>query len=343
MKTVLVTGPSGFLGYHVVKVLNARGVRPRALLRLPPGADVPPAVAALRKLDVEEVDGDPADPASLRAACAGADTVFHLHFVIRLGGGPQADADLTAANVVGARNVLDAAEAAGVARVVVSSSSLAVGIARRAEPIDESADWAANAVDLPYARSRRDAEQEALARPGGPGRPTVVAVNPSFTMGPEDYQGAPANKLAAAMSRPRFRLTARIGFSVLDVRDYADGAVRAAERGVHGRRYLLAGENVMPADLLREARLAAGAKPPGFLFPLRRWMLAPPIAVYEAVCRLRGKPPKVTRSLLQIFGRYAWYSTARARADLGWEPRPLRDTVRDSLAWLAAQPPAPPR
>jgi dihydroflavonol-4-reductase len=331
MKNVLVTGASGFLGYHVVKKLNAAGIRPRALVPAVEGP-VPADVAALRKQDIEEIAGNVTDPASLAAACASADTVLHLNFSLSLSGGPDVEKTLHEINVVGTRNLLDAATKAGVARVVVSSSALTVGLNREAKAIDESAPWDLCGLTFPYALSRREAELEALARPGGGGT-VICAVNPTFTLGPEDFQGAPANALAQRMAKP-FRLDANIGFSLLDVRDYADGVLRAAERGLHGQRYLLSGENVMPRKMLEEVCAVVGTAPSRFSFTLRAWMLYPILGLYELYCKLTGKKPATTTSVLQIWGRYAWYDTALARTDLGWAPRPLRDTLRDTLAWM---------
>src|SRR5262245_40681033 len=280
MNTILVTGPSGFLGYHVIKRLNDRGLRPRALLRATLD-EATPAVTEMRKLRADEVEGGVEDLPSLRAACEGVDTVLHMNFAIRLGAGPDVEKELHEVNVVGTRNVLDAATQEGVARVVVSTSALAVGLSRSPRPIDESADWSACGIDLPYALSRRQAEQEALVRPSGPGLPTVVAVNPSFTMGPEDFQGAPANGLAKAMTKRWFRITAPIGFGLHDVRDFADGVLRAAERGQHGRRYILSGENLMPQDLLKEVAALRGTRPPRWLVPIKTWMVYPLVAAHE--------------------------------------------------------------
>ncbi len=333
MNTILVTGPSGYLGYHVNKLLNQRGIKPRALWRGGNG-EVTKAEAELKKLDRDDFPGGVDDLPSLQAACKGVDTVLHMNFVLRLGSGQEVEQAMHDGNVVGTRNVLDAATQAGVARVVVSSSVLTVGINPEAKPLDETADWATCGFDLPYALSRREAEREALARPSGPGLPTIVAVNPSFTMGPDDYVGAPANGLVKKMAGGSFRLTAPIGFGVLDVRDFADGVLRAAESGQHGRRYILSGENLTPDKLLHEVAAVWGNQPPRFLFPVKKWMIYPLVAAYEMVSKLRGKMPKVTRSILQLWGRHAWYDTTRARQELGWQPRPLRDTLRDTLSWL---------
>jgi dihydroflavonol-4-reductase len=329
MRAFLVTGPAGFLGYHVVKLLNERGARPRVLL--PRGADAAiPAVGSLLKLNVEAAEGSLDDPASLRAACDGIDTVLHVQFTIALGGGDQVARALYEGNVVGTANLLQAAADARVARVVVSSSVLAVGLSREPRALDETADWQRYAFRLPYALSRREAEQAALARQEPP---SVVVVNPSFTLGPEDFVGAPANKLVMRMSRGGFRLSAPIGFGMVDVRDYADGVLRAAERGAHGRRYILSGANVMPDQLLREVCAVAGVPPPRWLFTLRAWMLSPVVAVLGLISRLKRSPPRVTRAVLELWGRYAWYDTGRAHAELGWNARPLRETLESTIRW----------
>jgi dihydroflavonol-4-reductase len=332
MNTFLVTGPIGFLGYHVIKLLNIRGERPRVLL--PANIDPKlPALIALNKLDIEVVEGDTDDLTSLHAACEGISTVLHLKFEISLGGGKVVEESLHKGNVIGTRNLLEASALAGVTRVVVSSSVLTVGLNRAPQPLDEEADWEQHTFTLPYALSRRRAEQEALSRPTTE-LPEVVVVNPSFTLGPEDWIGAPANKLIMKMSEPGFRFTAPIGFGLLDARDYADGVLRAAERGTPGKRYILSGANVMPDQLSKDIAKVAGIKPPSRLFSLRVWMIYPIVMILGLWNRLRGEPIKVSPSLLELWGRHAWYDTNRALHDLGWEPRPLEESLQDTIHWM---------
>ena len=335
MTTFLVTGPTGFLGYHVIQRLNEQGARPRTLLT----RDLDATSAAVRSLDhlqTESCEGDFADPASLQAACTGVEVVFHLNFAIALGGGDEVERSLHEGNVVATRNLLDAASRAGVKRVVVSSSALTVGLNRRPVPLDESADWNQHAFHLPYAMSRREAELEALARSSD--ALEVVVVNPSFTLGPQDYIGAPANALASRMTSKWFRLNPPIGFGVLDVRDYAAGVLSAARRGVPGTRYLLSGSDVNPAVLSRAVAAAIGAERPGWFLPVPALAVRPVLATLGLWNRVRGKPPTVSPALLELWGRNAWYDTSRAREALGWQPRPLRETLEDSLAWMRENP-----
>ncbi len=324
MNNVLVTGASSFLGYHVAKRLNAQGIRPR-VLELPESNRDP-----LNKLDVSRCDGHVGDTVALAAACADVDTVIHLAFKVSVGGGTKLLDEMREVNIAGTHRLLDAAAAKGVGRVVVASSALAVGVNRRPQPLDEIADWAEHAFDFPYAIMRRQAEQEALAmaRPGF----SVVAVCPAFTFGPDDPVGAPANKLLKTLISGKLRFTVPVGFGCLDVRDFAIGAISAALRGHSGQRYLISGHNLTTDQLLEQAAAIAGVRAPRFQPP--RVLLSALVGAVGIVSTLRGKPAPVTQDVLQIIGRYAWYDTSRARADLGWEPRPLEQTLRDTIRWL---------
>ena len=174
------------------------------------------------------------------------------------------------------------------------------------------------------------AEQKSLekARPGF----AVVAVCPAFTLGPDDPVGAPANKLIGTLIRGKLRFTLTVGFGCLDVRDFASGAVLAAEHGLSGRRYLLSGHNVTTNQLLEQAAAIAGVRAPKFEPPSAILKMA--VGALEIVSKIRGKPAPVTRDVLDVIGRYAWYDTSRARAELGWEPRPLQQTLEDTIRWL---------
>jgi dihydroflavonol-4-reductase len=327
MNTVLVTGASSFLGYHVVKLLNEQTIRPRVLEL---GGS---KLAPLNRLDVIRCEGHLGDAQAVAAACAGVDTIIHTAFKVGVGGGATQLDEMRAINVAGTNLLLDTAAARGVARAVVASSALAVGVNRRPEPLDETASWAQHAFDLPYATMRRQAEQDALARTRSGF--AVVAVSPAFTFGPDDPVGAPANKLLDTLIKGKLRFTLSVGFGALDVRDFATGAVLAAQRGHPGQRYLLSGHNVTAKQLLEQAAAIAGVRAPRFEPP--RMLLSALVGVVGIVSALRGKAPPLTQDVLQVLGRYAWYDTSRARADLGWEPRPLEQTLEDTIRWLRQQ------
>jgi dihydroflavonol-4-reductase len=328
MNKVLLTGASSFLGYHVAKQLNERGIRPR-VLELPASSG-----DALNRLDVERAGGHLGDADAIASACAGMDTLLHLAFKVSVAGGADTIAQMEEINVAGTGRLLDAAAASGIARAVVAGSALAVGVNREPTPLDEDASWSEHGFDFPYAVNRRQAEQEALRR-AAPGF-AVVVVCPSFTMGPDDPVGAPANKLIQAVAARKMRFTLPVGFGVLDVRDFADAVLRAAERGTSGRRYLISGHNVTANQLLQEAAWAAGVPAPRFQPP--KALLTALVRGLEVFSGIKGTPAPVTAGVLQIIGRFAWYDTTRARTDLGWQPRPFRQTVEDTVRWIRAQP-----
>ena len=178
MNTVLVTGATSFLGYHVVKRLNAAGVRPRVLEL--PGAPI----GVLDRLNVERCVGSLGDPAALKAACSGVDTLLHLAFKVSVGGGDALIEEMRRVNVDGTRALLETAAVSGVSRAVVAGSALAVGVNRKPNALDESASWSDYAFRLPYATIRREAELEARER--STSGFAVMSVCPTFTFGPDD-------------------------------------------------------------------------------------------------------------------------------------------------------------
>jgi dihydroflavonol-4-reductase len=324
MNTVLVTGASSFLGYHVARRLNQEGIRPRVIDL--PGIDQSPLAA----LNVDRIDGVLGDPIAMGRACDGADTLFHMAYKVSVGGDAAAIEEMRGINVDGTTRLLDLAASRGVTRAIVTGSALAVGVNRNPQPLDERADPVQHVFNMPYAAIRRLAEQESLAR-SRPGF-AVVSIAPSFTFGPDDPVGAPANKLVKSIVDRKLFFTLPVGFGCLDVRDFAAGALLAADRGAPGTRYLLSGENVTADQLLAQVAQIAGVKAPRFKPPVALLNLV--VAAVEGISALRHKSPPITRSVLQIVNRYAWYDTTLARTELGWSPRPLRQTLEDTIHWL---------
>jgi dihydroflavonol-4-reductase len=290
----------------------------------------------LRGLDVERCAGHLDDPSAVRSACAGADTLLHLAFKVSVGGGAPAVEEMQRINVEGTRTLLQAAAANGVQRAVVTGSALAVGVNRQPVPLDESASWSEHGLDLPYARLRRQVELDALAQ--ATPQFAVMTVCPSFTFGPDDPSGAPANKLLEALMAGKLPVRLAVGFGCLDVRDFAQGMVLAGERGRSGQRYLLSGENVTADQLMERVAQITGVRPPRFRAPA--FLLNTVVGVVELLSKVRRQPPPITRDVLQIFGRYAWYDTSRSRTELGWTARALQETLTDTIGWLRGRPQA---
>lgn len=326
MNKVLVTGGGHLLDYHVIKRLNERGIRPRSLVLPPPDSDT----THIKRLSVDLM-GEITAPSDLAAAVQGVDTVVHMAYEVKPGGTLE---DMHEVNVVGTRKLLDAAEAAGVTRVVASSSALTIGVNSDPAPLDEDAEWAVHGIDLPYAESRREAEQLALSR-SRPGF-EVVVVAPALTIGPEDFGPAPGGSLIKRVVAGQFVPTFDVGVGCVDVRDFADGVLLAAERGRPGQRYVLCAHNPTLKDLVAEIAAVAGTRARTWHLP--RWLPRLLVAALVFWSRIRGKEPPVPPAIAKLIGRYGWYDARRMREDLGWQPRPLHETLADTVRWFREHP-----
>src|SRR5450432_552660 len=253
MKPVLVTGASGFLGWHVARVLLERGYPVRALVR---------QGSRITDLDVERVTGDLRDAASLERAVSGCGLLFHVAADYRLWA--RDPRDLYRSNVDGTRNLLQAAQQAGVERVVYTSTVGCIGIPPPGIGNEETPvsirDMAGD-----YKRSKFLAEQVALevARGGLP----VVIVNPTAPVGDHDRKPTPTGKIVLDFLKGNMPAFIDTGLNLVDVRDTAKGHLLAAERGKPGERYILGCENLTLAEILRRLARLAGRKAPTVRLP----------------------------------------------------------------------------
>lgn len=321
----LVTGATGYLGVDLVRVLRAQGRDVRALARSDAGA------ARLDGLGTEVVRGDVTVPDSLGPAVAGVSRVFHLAGVVAHRA--REDDRLRSVNVDGARNTLAACRAAGVERVVFVSSVAAVGpAATPAHPRDEGAwmiDGDDGRPDFRYARSKAAGEQLALEA-AADGLDVVVA-NPGFAIGPGDVHRVSSWPVEEYL-RGRLRFTIDGGLSYVDTRDIATGLLLTEERGRTGERYILTNDdgNLSHRDFFARVGSVTGK-------PRRQLHLPKDLArpLLRAGTALRLPLPLDTDELASS-SRWWFYTAAKARRELGFETRPVDDTIRDTANWLLA-------
>lgn len=314
----LVTGASGFLGRQLVEALLARGDRVQILSRPTSNLD------DLRDR-VDVAYGDVLDPASLEAAVANVDLVFHTAGMVSTIA--REHARMFAVNVDGTRNVLQAAQTAGVGRVVYTSSSYAVGHTEDGRALDENALWTDPGVA--YAQSKRQAEAVAMDL-GRAGLPLVV-VNPSFILGPGGGEGSSARIVRRFLSG-QLRFYVEGGFSPVDVADVVEGHLQAAERGQIGERYLLSGENVSFTEFFKLLGAVAGRPMPR---RVPAWFALGATALMEhVVSRATGKPPMADVDEVRMGLLVRYFDNTRARTELGFRPRPLRETLERTVGWM---------
>jgi len=321
---ILVTGATGFVGSAVVRALIAEGHSVRVLAR--PRGDR----RNLAGLPVEIAEGALEDAASLAAAVVGCRTLFHVAADYRLWV-PDAAA-MFRTNVDGTRDLMLAALAAGVERIVYTSSVATLGLVSDGVA-DETTPSDAAAMIGPYKRSKFAAEAVVCQLIAERGLPAVI-VNPSTPVGPGDVKPTPTGRLIVAAARGNMPGFVDTGLNIVHVDDVASGHLRAAERGAIGERYILGGENLALEEILGTVAEAAGRRPPWLKIP---YAIVLPIAVgAEAMARLSGREPFVTLDGARMSRKKMFFSSARAIRELGYASRPAREAIIDAVAWFRA-------
>lgn len=320
LPVAFVTGASGFLGWHVARTLRQRGYHVRALCR--PGSEI-------RELDVERITGDLRDPASLDTSVMGCSHVFHVAADYRLWSkNPQ---ELYDSNVDGTRNVLTAAERAGVERVVYTSTVGCIGIPKGGEGTE---DTPASLGEMAghYKRSKWLAEQVAIEK-AHTGLPVVI-VNPTAPIGDHDWKPTPTGKIVLDFLRNRLPAFIDTGLNLVGVRDTAVGHVLAAERGRPGERYILGCENVTLEEILR--RLAAIAHKPAPKTKVPYALAYATGVITTAWADLTGHPPIAPLEGVKMARKKMWVSHAKASRELGFSPAPVRLALEQAVEWFRA-------
>jgi dihydroflavonol-4-reductase len=319
---VAVTGAAGHIGANLVRSLLAQGRQVRALVR--------EHTAGIEGLPVEVVRCDVTDVEACRRALAGAAIVYHLAARISVGWDPPWPVE--AVNLGGTRNVVEACLACGVQRLVHFSSIHAFSAEPVDGTIDESRPLVANQPHaLVYDRTKAEAERQvkaAVAR----GLDAVI-VNPSSVIGPFDFAPSAMGEVLIDLFHGRFpALVGGAGFNWVDVRDVVASALLAECRGRRGEHYLLTGHWLSLVDLAQLWGKVSGAKVPRLVAPMGLARAAAPFAATWA--RLWGRRPLFTSDSLRVLRNHRHISHACANAELGHNPRPLEETLRDTYQWF---------
>lgn len=321
--TTLVTGASGFVGSAVVRRLLNEGHQVRVLVR--PNSDR----TNLKGLELEITEGDLTQADSLTRACSGCDALFHVAADYRLWA--PIPAQLYQANVEGTRLLLTAAQQAGVARIVYTSSVATLGIPKDGRSGDEHTPVTLEDMIGHYKRSKYLAEAVALEF-AAQGLPLVV-VNPSTPIGPRDIKPTPTGRIVRDAMAGRLPAYVDTGLNVVHVDDVAEGHWLAFQKGIVGEKYILGGENLSLRALLAEIAQIVGRKPPRWQLPHNAVM---PIAyLAEAWARLTGGNPIATVEEVRMSKKQMFFSSAKAQRELGYAPRPARKALEDAVAWFS--------
>ncbi len=321
---ILVTGANGFVGSALVRRLLRDGARVRAMVR--PGC----GRRNLEGLDAEIVEADLLDPSTWPAMLNDVHALYHVAADYRLWV-PNPEV-MYRTNVDGSVGLIKAAAAAGVERIVYTSSVATLKAGDAEHGADEETPTSLADMCGHYKRSKFLAEEavQALARTDGL---PIVIVNPSTPIGPCDMRPTPTGRIVLEAAGGKIPFYVNTGLNVVHVDDVAEGHVLACEKGVSGQRYILGGENMTLARILCEITRMAGRRPPLAAIPAGAVL---PLAYgAEAAARLWPKwEPFVTVDGVKLARKYMYFRSDKAKRDLGYQPRPAVEALADAFSWF---------
>ena len=319
----LVTGASGFVGSAVAKVLAEAGFAVRALVR-------PTSPRQhLKGFDVEFAEGDLRDPDSVGRALHGVRYLFHVAADYRLWApDPREIAEV---NVAGTRTVMTQALHAGVERIVYTSSVATLGLRPDGAPSDETLPLDECKAIGAYKRSKVAAERLVEAMIANDNLPAII-VNPSAPIGPRDVRPTPTGRVIIEAACGRIPGFVDTGLNLVHVDDVAAGHLAALRCGRVGERYILSGENVVLSDLLGDISSMVGRRPPRWRIPRR--VIMPVACAAEAIARVTGREPFVTKDGLRMAKYKMFFHAAKAERELGYRARPSREGLSDAIEWF---------
>ncbi|HHW93299.1 MAG TPA: NAD-dependent epimerase/dehydratase family protein [Clostridiaceae bacterium] len=322
----LVTGASGHLGNNVVRALKDMGQHVRAFII---EQDIPPA---LEDLDIEYVRGDITDRDAvdpLFADTEGLDViVLHLAGYVTIYG--KTDERAYNINVIGTNNMLEAAKAHRVKRFLYTSTVHAIPEPDTDRTIFEIDHFDPDTVHGYYAKTKALATQNVMdAIKDGL---DAVVVHPSGIIGPYDYLNSHTTRLFRRLVDKKLPGMVSGGYDFVDVRDVADGIIKAALKGKSGETYILSGSYYSICDIVNMAAEMTGRKQFKIKVPRFLAKIAAPFVEWSS--KVTGTPPIFTSYSISTLNSRGKFSNEKARKMLGYTTRPIRETVRDTLEFM---------
>jgi dihydroflavonol-4-reductase len=317
-----VTGGTGFIGGRVARKLRERGDEVVALVRSPEKA------GELRELGCELVEGDLSSNDAIRRGAEGADSVFHIGAVYKVGVPTSEHEAMRDANVGGTERVLDAAIDAGAGRIVYVSTIGVFGNTN-SDVVDEKyrRDEADGFLSC-YDETKYRAHQAALERiaKGAP----IVIVQPGGVYGPGDHSEIGNMIDQTARGKLRMKAFPELGFNMVHVEDVTDGILLAHDKGQVGQAYVLGGEISTMGELIDKVAGLADRNPPRLTLPPLMAKMSAPLG--PVVGPAMGFPPNLGEAIKAAHNVTYWAKDDKARRELGYSPRDMDTGLRQTLA-----------
>lgn len=319
-----MTGGTGFVGANLIRLLLQQGYAVRALVRPSSQTD------NLQGLEIERVQGDLLSP-DLGQQMVGCQVLFHVaaHYSLW-----QADRDiLYRYNVEGTRNALAAAQQAGIARTVYTSSVAAIGTGKAGTIVNETHQSPVEQLVGHYKKSKYWAEQEAhkAVRAGQ----DIVIVNPTSPIGPWDIKPTPTGDIILRFLRRQMPFYLDTGLNFVHVQDVAWGHLQALEKGKTGERYILGHQNLTLKALLDQLAQITGLSAPQRSIPA--WIPYSVAWIDETLLTRFGKAPSVPLDGVRMAKQYMYYDCAKALQELELPQTPISTALTDAVDWFYAR------
>ncbi len=315
-----VTGPSGHVGANLVRHLIDDGWTVRALVH--------DDEKGIEGLDVERYKGDLLNRQSLEQCFHGVDVVFNLAGRISIEGDPGGHVHKT--NVEGTKNVVEACLACHVKRLIHFSSIHAFNPIPLDEEVDESRGEDDRPTTAHYNRSKVEGEHE--VRKGIDKGLDAVILNPTSIIGPYDFAPSLMGETFLKLYQGELTALSAGGFDFVDVRDVCQAAIAAVDYGKKGENYLIAGQWLSVKELAQKVKKVKGVKVPRFALPFGfLYAILPFVKLYA---RITNSTPLFTKESLATLQEYRQVSYRKAKDELGYQPRPIEDSISDIYDWF---------
>ncbi len=319
---VLVTGATGFIGFHVAKLLTEKGSQVSSLVR--EGSDT----SALKAMGIELVRGDVRDFSSICKALKGCQQLYHLAADYRIWvHDPKTMYEI---NVQGTKNVMQAALTTGIEKIVYTSTVGVLAACSNGKPSNEETPVSIKDMVGHYKKSKFIAEKEVYGfiENGLP----VVIVNPTTPIGSMDRKPTPTGKIIVDFLNSKMPAYLDTGLNFVDVEDVAAGHLLAAQYGRVGQRYILGNKNISLGNFFEYLANVTGQKPPKVRLPYLPVLLA--AYVDEALSRITDRYPKIPLTGVKMARKYMYFDCSKAVRELNMPQNPIEVAIEKAVIWF---------